>query len=348
MMPVCKPLLALWALLAMFSASSVRASFDWRPLPSLPDKEGFAGSFTGVSRDTLLVAGGSNFPGKRPWEGGTKVWYDRVFMLAPGARVWRDAGRLPCANGYGVSVSLAEGLVLAGGGDATRNFGEVWLACWNGRSLDFTALPSLPLPLAQSAGALVGRTLYLAGGLDRPDAKQAQRGLYALDFDRLSEGWKKLEDCPGPERILATAAGNAGVFYLFGGARLVTDAQGATQREWLRDAWCYQPGAGWKRLADLPRPAVAAPTPAPVIDGRMFVLGGDDGSQVSVSPMEHRGFPRGVLAYDPTSNTWTCVAELPFSLVTTSSATWQGLIVVPGGEAKPGRRSPAVWAAPAN
>ena len=329
----------------MLSATTAFAALDWQPLPSLPDKEGFAGSFTGVSHGALLVAGGANFPGKRPWEGGTKVWYDRVFTLAPGAASWCDAGRLPCANGYGVSVSIAEGVVLVGGGDATRNFREVWLACWNGRSISITALPSLPIPLAQSAGALVGRTLYVAGGLDRPDATHAQRGLYSLDLDRCAAGWSKLEDCPGAERFLATAAAHAGAFYLFGGARLVTGAQGGAQREWLRDAWCYRPGLGWKRLADLPRPAVAAPTPAPLVAGRILVLGGDDGTQVDVAPTAHRGFPRGVLTYDPASDTWSCVEDLPFSLVTTSATTWQSRIVVPGGEARPGVRSPTVWSA---
>ena len=46
----------------------------WEKLPPLPDREGFAGSFAGVSGDALLVAGGANFPGAKPWEGGAKAW----------------------------------------------------------------------------------------------------------------------------------------------------------------------------------------------------------------------------------------------------------------------------------
>lgn len=317
----------------------------WQSLPALPDREGFAGSFAGVSCDVLLVAGGANFPDKRPWEGGTKVWYDRVFALAPGATAWGDAGRLPCPNGYGVSLNVAEGWVLIGGGDAKRNFAEVWLAKWNGKAVEFAAWPALPKPLAQCAGALVGRTIYIAGGLERPDATQAQNVCYALDLDKLDAGWQTLPTCPGPERFLATAAALDGAFYLCGGARLVADAAGKTQREWLRDAWRYQPCSGWKRLADLPHPVVAAPTPATAVAGRVLVLGGDDGAQVSVAPTAHRGFPREVLAYDPASNTWSPAGEVPFSLVTTTATTWQDRLVVPGGEARPGVRSPAVWAA---
>lgn len=344
MIDLSKILPVLFVLLSMLSASLAHAAFDWRSLPALPDREGFAGSYAGETGGALLVAGGANFPGKRPWEGGTKVWYDQVFALEPGARNWRLAGRLPQAGGYGVSASVSEGFVLAGGGDARHNFREVWLARWNGNEVVFEPLPALPLPLSQSAGALVGRTLYIAGGLNRPEDTQAQRALYALDFDRLESGWRRLDDCPGPERILATAGGAGGFFYLLGGARLVSDSSGKPQREWLRDAWRYASGTGWKRLAALPRSAVAAPSPAPFIEGRLLVLGGDDGTQAATAPTEHRGFPRGILAYDPVSDCWAPSGELPFSLVTTPAVLWQGSIVVPGGEARPGIRSPQVWA----
>ena len=52
-------------------------------------------------------------------------------------------------------------------------------------------------------------------------------------------------------------------------------------------------------------------------------------------------------AYDPEQNAWSTAGEMPFSLVTTSAVVWQGRIVVPGGEARPGVRSPQVWAAAA-
>ena len=53
----------------------------WEERPSIPDKHGFAGPFAGVSSRTLVVAGGANFPESYPWEGGKKVWHDRIFLL---------------------------------------------------------------------------------------------------------------------------------------------------------------------------------------------------------------------------------------------------------------------------
>ncbi len=329
----------------MKTSTAAYANLDWRRLPPLPDREGFAGSFAGISNDVLIVAGGANFPDKRPWEGGIKHWHDSVFALEPGAATWRAAGRLPAANGYGVAATCTEGVVLVGGGNSQAAFAETWLARWDGLTAVVTAWPALPKPLAQASGALVGRTLYVAGGIDRPDATAAQHAFWALDLDRRAEGWQVLTPCPGGERILAVAAAQGDGFYIFGGARLSADAAGKARREWLRDAWRYAPRDGWRRLADLPRPVVAAPTPAPLVDGRLLVLGGDDGAQVSVAATEHRGFPREVLAYDPAANTWSRADSLPFSHVTTPAVAWRGRIVVPGGEVRPGIRSPETWAA---
>jgi N-acetylneuraminic acid mutarotase len=325
--------------------ASAHAALDWKPLPPIPDRLGFAGSYAGASGGALLVAGGANFPDKPPSEGGTKVWYDRVFVLEPDAATWREAGKLPGVGGYGASVQLDDGVVFIGGGDAQRNFSEVWFAQWDGHRVKFSAWPKLPKPLAMAAGARVGRQIYVAGGIDRPDATQAQKVFFVLDLDRVAQGWRELAPWPGPERMLATGGAIEGSFILASGARLVTDAQGKSVREWLRDAYRFTPEAGWKRIADLPRVSVAAPSPAPTVDGRLLVIGGDDGAQVNVTLAEHKGFPRDILAYDPRQNAWTHAGDVPFSLVTTTLAEWRGQIVIAGGEQKPGVRSSAVWAA---
>jgi N-acetylneuraminic acid mutarotase len=75
----------------------------------------------------------------------------------------------------------------------------------------------------------------------------------------------------------------------------------------------------------------------------LLVIGGDDGSQVALAPTAHRGFPRDTLAYRASDDTWQKAGEVPFSLVTTTLTAWRGQIVVPGGEARPGVRSPRVW-----
>jgi N-acetylneuraminic acid mutarotase len=195
-----------------------------------------------------------------------------------------------------------------------------------------------------AAGALVGHTIYVAGGIDRPDATSTQRAVYTLDLDQLDHGWKAIEEWPGVGRILAVGGAHGDSFYIFGGTDLSPDAHGKAQRTRLRDAWSFTPGRGWKRLADLPRIAVAGPSPAPVSRNSLLVLGGDDGTQAATPPEAHLGFPRDVLAYTPETDRWERVGLLPFSLVTTTTAEWQKRIVIPGGEARPGIRSVEVWA----
>ena len=332
---------------ALFGAtpSSAQSVLAWDALPALPDRVGFAGSFAGADRRALIVGGGANFPDPAPWEGGVKKWHDQLFVLEPGATQWTDAGRLPQAVGYGLSLTTPEGVLMIGGGNAQENFRDVWLARWDGARVKFTPMPALPRPLAMMAGALLGRKVFVAGGVERPDAKLASRAFWMLDLARVDEGWRELEPWPGPERMLANGGAQDGAFFLFGGARLTPTANGGTEREWLRDAWRYTLEAGWRRVADLPHPVAAAPGPALAIgQTHLLLLGGDDGAQIGGAPNEHRGFPRTVLAYHTITDTWTARGEVPFSLVTTPVVPWGERFVIPGGEARPGVRSTAVWA----
>ncbi len=337
--------LALFATMKLSAAGP--APSDWKALPPIPDKEGFAYPFAGAHDGRLIVAGGANFPGKRPWEGGTKVWYDTVFVLdAPGGE-WRVAGRLPRPLGYGVSLTTPEGVLCAGGSDSEQHHADVLcmrLAA-NGTP-QFEALPPLPKPCANASGALLDRTVYVAGGIDKPEATEALHTFWSLDLDHLERGWQELEPWPGRERMLAAAGAIDGSFYLVGGAALKAGADGKPEREWLRDGWRFTPGQGWRQIADAPQVSVAAPTPMPASGGRLLLIGGDDGAQLLVDPLEHRGFPRQVFAYAPGENAWAQTGMVPLGLVTTPAVIWEGRVILPGGEKKPGFRSTEVWSLP--
>lgn len=325
------------------SAAFAGPELRWEQLAPLPDAHGFAGAFAGVSGGALLVAGGANFPDHKPWEGGAKVWHDRVFALERPDGAWREVGKLPSPLGYGASVSHERGLVCIGGSNARGHSESVRILRYAKSRLEMEPLPDLPQPCANMSGALVGQTIYVAGGIGTPTATQAMDSLFSLDLSSTKPAWRRLEPLPAPGRMFAVAGAHGDSFYVFGGAALKAGPDGSPLREWLRDAYRYTPGKGWKRLADLPRPAVAAPSPAPVLNGRLLVLGGDDGTQVNSLPTAHKGFPREMLAYDPKADRWTSIGEGPFSLVTTPAVEWSGRLVVPGGEVRPGIRSTEVW-----
>lgn len=329
-----RPLLSLMSLTFTLSA----ADLSWSPLPSLPDERGFAGSFAGVVDDTLMVAGGTHFRDKMPWEGGNKLWYDTLYALDKPDGTWRVAGKLPKPNGYGVSISTPQGWIILGGGDAAEHFREVF---WVQRE---TKLPPLPKPCAFMSGCESEGVIYLCGGIETPAATTAMSTFWSLDLKQADAQWRELPPCPGKPRILACMAAVDGVVHLFSGAALHAGKDGKPEREWLNDAWAYQAVSGWKKLPDMPRVAVAAPNPAPVIGSKVLIIGGDDGANVNFEPKEkHPGFPRSILAFDVKTQTWGQMGEVPFSLVTTNAVLWKNSLVIPGGEARPGVRSPKVW-----
>ena len=158
------------------------AGNTWRELPQLPDDHGFAGSFAGVAGGKLLVAGGANFPEGPPWEGGKKVWHDPVFILDKTDGQWRQAGKLPGARGYGVSITTPQGVLCIGGSDAERHFAECFLLTMEAGELESLPYPALPMPLAEMTGALLGNTVHIVGGIRQPGATSAENVHLTLDL----------------------------------------------------------------------------------------------------------------------------------------------------------------------
>jgi N-acetylneuraminic acid mutarotase len=312
-------------------------------LPSLPDREGFAGSFAGVSGGALLFGGGANFPGRKPWEGGAKAWYDSVFVLEHPRGQWSVAGKLPRPLGYGVSVTYGGGVVCVGGSDAARHYADAFRLDWHQGQLIVTNLPPLPRAVANACGAVLGDTLYVAGGSERPDATATVATVYRIDLAAPQLGWQAAEPLPGGGRMLATAAAADGALFVIGGVDLSPAPGGKPQRHYLRDVLRYDPHEGWRRVADLPCALAAAPSPAPNDATGFYVLGGDDGTELATPPDQHHGFRRDILRYDVKKDRWAVAGELPAARVTAPCVTWNGSWVIPSGEDRPGVRSPDVW-----
>ncbi|HEX3799942.1 MAG TPA: kelch repeat-containing protein [Verrucomicrobiae bacterium] len=326
------------------SAKSDSAKSDWKQLPNLPDRVGFAGAFAGVSHGALIVAGGANFPGAMPWDGGQKVWHDSIFILPKPGGQWATGFKLPRPLGYGVSVTTPTGVLCCGGSDAQQHFRDVFLLSWRDGRIEIKNFPPLPLPLANGCGALMGDVLYVAGGIDTPTATNALNNFWSLDLSHTNAGWTQLGPWPGPARMLSVAGAWHGNFYLFSGVSLAGDAAGKPVRRYLTDAYCFTPGHGWKKISDLPRAAVAAPSPAANFGNELIIVSGDDGRLVNFEPKSaHPGFPKTVLHYEPHADKWTESRDSLISRATAPMTVWHNLAVIPNGEARPGYRTPEMW-----
>jgi solute:Na+ symporter, SSS family len=334
----------------------IDAQSHWSELPPIPDKEGYAGMFAGVSHDVLICAGGANFPDKKPWEGGIKQWYDNIYLLKGETEQWAISGqKLPWNRAYGVTVSYQDRVILIGGSDATGHYADVLSLENKNGEIIMDSLPALPEPLANMCGVVIDGVIYIAGGNHTPEGL-AEKKLYLLNLRASGEELRWLEgpSWPGPARIQSVAAAHNGMFYLFSGFDLRRKADGTIERMLLQDAYRYQPdkddfqSGQWQQLPDLPRGAAAAPSPAFTLGMDHIVIPGglDTGTLKYTDPVNHPGFIPDVIAFNVKSNEWVSQPDMPSGAcrVTAPAAFWKGHWVIPNGEMGPGRRSPKVFA----
>lgn len=328
-----------------------------RPLPPIPDALGFAGMYAGVTEKGIVAAGGHRFSDGIPWwHGGEKVWSDVIFTFDRSAGSWqvRDVA-LPRPLGDGVGAGFRDGVVCAGGGDASRAYDDVFYLQWESDRIETRTLPPLPSPRLKMGGAMVGDVLYLVGGLPDPRATTALHELVALDLSK-PEGerrWISLPAWPGPARMMPVVAASRDALYIFGGIQVVEDANGRPKilAPYLSDAYRYHPGSGgtsgrWERLADLPRAVAAAPSPAWLPDDdTILIFGGVDGAIEAINDRSSVDeLPDGILAYTVSTDQWSVAGRMSSFMiprVNTPAVPWNGGYVMITGEDLPTRRTNA-------
>ncbi len=324
---------------------------SWQRLPDLPDPLGVAGPFVGLFGERLLVGGGANFPDGMPWEGGKKVWTDRLWCLELSSGQWQMPRTMDQPLAYGVSIPWRGDWLWLGGCDTDRHLSTAWRLDGQRLSGDWTwssiarPVAGLPKPLAYAVACAVGDAIYLVGGTEDPLATMASGELWRWLPDEPNSDWERLEDMPGHGVVLPVIAADSRGFLLFSGASLAPDSRGNPVRTYRKDAFRYDIDGGWRSISPSPRPMVAAPSPALEIgEGAWEILGGDDGSHIGFQPPElHPGFCKQSLVYDFSSDRWDTGGPLPFSQVTTSLLQEGQRTMVVSGEIAPGRRTPAIW-----
>jgi N-acetylneuraminate epimerase len=337
--------------MALVSHAQIRVY--WDSLSSIPDREGMAGMFAGVSGGALFCMGGANFPDKRPWEGGKKVWYDRIYRYDLDARIWKQMSNvLPQPAGYGVSVTYKDEIIMVGGSNENGHLSSVRSYKWDGKLLISREMPSLPFPLANMAGCLTDSLLIISGGTLSPSGDPIAQTLL-LNLSNPGTGWITLPDIPGPGRTQAMAGSYQGAYYLFGGETIPKIENGVKTRQMLLEVYRLIPerkgsswGGRWERLPDMPRAATAAANPVPVSTrGVFFIWGGVDEKAAKQATSEaHPGFISDLLTYEITRRKWkmSTIKTIPLSRVTVPSVYWNKKWFFVSGEIRPGVRSPTV------
>lgn len=364
------------------SAQGKKAIISWSKVASLPDlpggkQLGVAGPFAGISDGVMLIAGGSNFPGAKPWEGGKKVNRNEIYALKklPGGKfecmLLKD--RLPKGIAYGASITTEKGIICIGGETDGASCSNTVLRIQfdaETKKVKLFVLPPFPIPIVNCCAALIQNTVFVFGGESNGAPVSSS---FQLDLDDEHLGWKSIPALPiamSHSVAVVQSNGHYPCIYVIGG-RSAT-ASGISDLH--KSTFCYDPVLQkWQELSDVSdgkkATNLSAATAVAVGDNHILLIGGDKGdifhkiesynAAISKSASEkerqrlsaeklqlvthHPGFSRDVYLYNTRADKWQKLGELPFyGQVTTTAVKWGNDIFIPGGEIMPGTRTDGI------
>ena len=346
-------------------------------LPSLPAQTegspslGLAGMVGGAQNESIIAAGGANFPNGLPWEGGKKIYSDKIYVLKEGKWQLSDE-TLPIPLAYGASVSIAEGVIIIGGENENLTSNKVFLLRYNSatENLDILDYPPLPEPLAYTAAVVEGDFVYVVGG---KNSKKSVNSFYRMSLTDKSK-WEKLKDFPGPQRALHAAAiqetKDSRKLFVIGGRIQTAGKKSKT----LTDYQSYDLKKGiWENegtiLINGNSRVLMGASAETMGSMHLMVYGGSD--QVLFDQLEHialqlgqepndslvakltekrdnilnthPGFSKEILAYNSITKKWFVYDSLPHKIpVTALSFKKDDEFFIVSGEISPGIRTPKV------
>ncbi len=355
--------------LAWEEAGQLPASSTGKPHP------GLAGAISGVHNHFLLVAGGANFPGELPWEGGTKTFYTDIFIgetgEGAGLQLQKTGVHLPGKVAYAAVAATPSGIVYAGGENETGMLPGVFLLTFDPAASRpvVKALKPLPVPTTQAAAFYMDNQLFIAGG---ETANGATDAVWVMNLNDSSAGWRALPPLPqaASNGVLAahsSGGGNATLYFAGGRCR---QPNGISQH--FRDVYKLSMGnTSWEKCDPLPY-GISAASGVTIPDGKWLIFSGDKGStfekverllvQISNAKdsatksrllgekaaiqINHPGFSSEVWMYDFKAENWSAVDSIPYEApVTTNACFYNNKVYLSSGEIRAGVRTPFILSA---
>lgn len=354
----------------------------WTELTSLPQPSGgekqlgVAGAFTGVHNGVLIVAGGANFPGGMPWEGGKKVFRDEVYVLQKkqDAYEWivSKTPHLKEKTAYGASVSVADGIVCLGGEQENGVSNKAFLMQWDAATSEVISkpLPDMPVALANAGATSIGNIIYIVGGEN--NGKPSNQ-FFALNLSEAAPKWEILPALPvemSHSVVVSQNNGKHSQVYVLGGRSATTSGISNLHSS----NFTYDPAKkSWQELSNISDGETVTTWSAGtgVASGASYILltGGDKGNvfhqietfNAQIAKAEsaelkqklqaekvvlltsHQGFSKDIYLYNTITDAWTTIGQLPGAAqVTTTAVKWNNDIFIPSGEIRPGIRTPAI------
>lgn len=256
----------------------------------------------------------------------------------PIVTAWRDGAPSPIARAESVGLAVDGKLYVFGGIDGP---GQLYHFPITGRSDAYdpatdtwTQLADMPEPFTHCDAAADGHTIWFAGIYvgDTPGPGSAHVWKYDID----ANAWSR-----GPDLPAARGGGGAAIvgreLHYFGGRN--GDRSKDESTHWALNL--DDLATGWVDRAKMP--LATNHTAAAEADGKIYAIGGQTGEA------DHAVAQAEVDCYDPATDTWTRVADLPAprshnnaATLTIESSTGQRILVV-GGEGELGVYHPEVF-----
>jgi N-acetylneuraminic acid mutarotase len=256
------------------------------------------GSLPVPLKGSSLVAVGSDLY----WFGGRttgNVVTDAVLRLDTDTGLWSSVGVMPTPCD-GAAVEYIDGRFFLAGGFVPE---------WTARAMVFDPVEStwdsvapLPSPNSYTGHCTDGTRLYLFGGGHDGAPYDS-----AYDYDPATNEWTRLTNMPHARKYPAAVC-VGGRIYVIGGH---TGTFGVVDATDFVDVYDIQSGA-WSTAPSLPRALTAAD--ATVLNGRIYVMGGADGSADYVAL-------DGVYSWRPGDRAWRVEPSMPMPAIGLGVAT---------------------------
>lgn len=353
---------------------------SWNILSEMPPAAGdtiqfgLAGVLAGAINEKIIVAGGSNFADKLPWMGGTKLYYNDIFILntdkSDSVKWELPELKLPFKMAYSANISTNDAIYCLGGEDAVHPLNLALKIYFENNQLQIKELPRLKFAVSNAGAAIIGSKIFVAGG---NDSVGATKHFQLLDLSNIESGWTVLPNLPEAEShavVVSQSDGKEDCIYILGGR----NKNGITST-FLSSILKYSPSENsWSKVGILQLKGkeefgLSAGTGIAFKNQYILLFGGDKGiifnqtekynnaieketdtlkrkkliSEKIESLTNHPGFSKEVLCFNTNTGKLEHLSEIPgFSQVTTSAFMWQGKVIIPCGEIRPGVRTPLI------
>ena len=276
-----------------------------------------------VGRHTLTVIpfdspGGTGTPGLSK-----TVTFTVGLNTTPSSVSWKTMAPSPIGRAESVGVAANGKLYVMGGFYLQGSAIKAYARCdvFDPAANTWTRIADMPEPFTHASGTFDGRSIWFVGGYvgNHPGGGTTR----VWKYDTVANKWSR-----GPDLPVARGAGASAMvgrtIYFFGGMNQSRTADTTDHFALNLD----NQGAGWVRKASLLK--ARNHVSAAALDGKVYVIGGQrsqEQGQVAYNNVER---------YDPATNRWTPVANLPAvrSHTTGGTFTMDGRIIVVGGESK--------------